>query len=207
MSNQYLKLRRSAVPGKVPTTESIDYGEIALNTYDGLAFMKRSGSNGEEVIAIGAPQDTGSLLTTSSFNTWTGSTDSKFFGTASYADYAGNISPTDLTGYVSYSIFNAYTASVGYQITTGSISASVGSNPVNLFLIKSSSTEYLNISASSNAELYSNLFIIKNFDTKQPILTISQSIVQFATQSNIPTDPAQVGGIWFTSTDFYVGLE
>lgn len=53
MSNQYLKLRRSAVPGRIPTTESIDFGEIALNTYDGLAFMKKSGSNGIEIVPIG----------------------------------------------------------------------------------------------------------------------------------------------------------
>jgi len=53
MSNQYLKLRRSAVPGKVPTVSSIDFGEIALNTYDGLAFMKKSGSNGEEIVTLG----------------------------------------------------------------------------------------------------------------------------------------------------------
>lgn len=53
MSNQYLKLRRSAVPGKVPDTASLDFGEIALNTHDGLAFMKISSSIGQEVIAIG----------------------------------------------------------------------------------------------------------------------------------------------------------
>jgi hypothetical protein len=28
MSNQFLKLRRSAVPGRVPSTSSIDFGEI-----------------------------------------------------------------------------------------------------------------------------------------------------------------------------------
>ena len=54
MSNQYLKLRRSSVPGKVPDTSSIDFGEIALNTYDGLAFMKKSGSSGEEIVTIGS---------------------------------------------------------------------------------------------------------------------------------------------------------
>jgi hypothetical protein len=54
MSNQFLKLRRSAIPGRVPTTSSLDFGEIALNTYDGLAFIKKSGSSGEQVIAIGA---------------------------------------------------------------------------------------------------------------------------------------------------------
>lgn len=55
MSNgQILKLRRSSVPGKVPPTSSIDYGELALNTHDGKVYMKKSGSLGEEVIAIGS---------------------------------------------------------------------------------------------------------------------------------------------------------
>jgi hypothetical protein len=53
MSNQFLKLRRSAVPDRKPTTSSLDFGEIALNTYDGLAFMKKSGSNGEEIVTLG----------------------------------------------------------------------------------------------------------------------------------------------------------
>jgi hypothetical protein len=41
MSNTTIKLRRSAVPGKVPTTEQLALGEIALNTYDGKIFIKR----------------------------------------------------------------------------------------------------------------------------------------------------------------------
>jgi len=71
MSNQFLKLRRSAVPGRIPTTSSLDYGEIALNTYDGLAFMKKSGSSGEEIITIGPIIGTGSFATTGS-NTFYG---------------------------------------------------------------------------------------------------------------------------------------
>jgi hypothetical protein len=35
-----VKLKRSSVPGKVPTTASMAVGELALNTYDGRAFMK-----------------------------------------------------------------------------------------------------------------------------------------------------------------------
>jgi len=53
-NNQVLKLRRSAVPNKVPSTGSLEYGEIALNTHDGIAYMKISGSAGEKVVAIGA---------------------------------------------------------------------------------------------------------------------------------------------------------
>lgn len=53
-NNQILKLRRSAVAGKVPSTSSLDIGELAINTYDGKVFIKKSGSLGEEVIAVGS---------------------------------------------------------------------------------------------------------------------------------------------------------
>lgn len=36
-----IKLRRSAVPGRVPTTEQLALGEVAINTYDGKIFLKR----------------------------------------------------------------------------------------------------------------------------------------------------------------------
>lgn len=79
MSNQFLKLRRSAVPGRVPDTASLQFGEIALNTYDGLAFIKKSGSNGEEIVTIGNVS-----------GSFTGS----FFGTASWAVNALTASST-----------------------------------------------------------------------------------------------------------------
>ncbi len=88
MSNQFLKLRRSAVPGKIPDTGSLDLGEIALNTYDGRAFMKKSGSAGEQIVIIGNP--TGSF--TGSFSgEFTGS----LLGTASWAYNAVTASTAD----------------------------------------------------------------------------------------------------------------
>jgi len=111
------------------------------------------------------------------------------FGTASFALTASNL--------------------IGFDpslIVTGSITASVNVNPNNLFLIKSGSNIYFNISSSSNTTINSDLFIIKNFTNQQPVLTVSQSIVQFATQSSDPADTAPNGGIWFTSTNMYVGL-
>ena len=36
-------LKRSGVAGSVPTTTSLQVGEIALNTYDGKAFLHKSG--------------------------------------------------------------------------------------------------------------------------------------------------------------------
>ena len=80
MSNQYLKLRRSAVPGKIPETSSLDFGEIALNTYDGLLFIKKSGSlGGEQIVTIG---DTTSNFTGS----FTGSFKGNLTGQASQAN-------------------------------------------------------------------------------------------------------------------------
>ena len=81
MSDQYLKLRRSSVPGKRPSTGSIDFGELALNTYDGLVFMKKTGSNGEEVIAIG---NTSGSYTGSFSGSFTGD----LLGTSSYSIYS-----------------------------------------------------------------------------------------------------------------------
>ena len=110
----------------------------------------------------------------------------------------------------SYALFaaNGGGSSNTNQIATGSITASVDISPNNLFLIKSGSNVYFNISSSSNITLSSNLFIIKNFTTQQPILTVSQSgIVILATQSIDPTGTAPNGAIYFTSSSFFIGLD
>ena len=41
---QNIILKRSAVPGRVPDTGSINFGEVAINTYDGKLYFKKSGS-------------------------------------------------------------------------------------------------------------------------------------------------------------------
>ncbi len=41
--SQTIVLKRSALPGKVPDTGSLNLGEIAINTYDGKVYLKRSG--------------------------------------------------------------------------------------------------------------------------------------------------------------------
>ena len=102
---------------------------------------------------------------------------------------------------------SAITGLNSFQIATGSVTASVNTDPDELFLIKSGNDIYFNISSSSNTTLYSNLFIIKDFTTQQSVLTISQSIVQFATQPSIPTGITEIGSIWFTSSSLYIGLE
>ena len=102
MSNQFLKLRRSAIPGKIPETSSLDLGELAMNTHDGLLFMKKSSSFGEEIIPIGVSTTSGSF--TGSFSgSFTGSLE----GTASFALSASWV-PKTIPGGSNYQIqFNS----------------------------------------------------------------------------------------------------
>ena len=52
MANQ-IRLKRSAVPGKLPTTADLALGEIAINTADGRIYIKRSVSGVESIEQIG----------------------------------------------------------------------------------------------------------------------------------------------------------
>jgi hypothetical protein len=45
-------LKRSAVPGKVPSTSDLSLGELAANTYDGALFFKKSVSGTETIVSV-----------------------------------------------------------------------------------------------------------------------------------------------------------
>jgi cytoskeletal protein CcmA (bactofilin family) len=147
-------------------------------------------------------QFTGSVSITGSLNApiITGS----LFGTASWAQNAVTASYVAAANVAGLSLF---------QITTGSITASVGFEN-DLFLIRSGSKTYFNISSSGETTLYSSNFSVKDFTTNETVFQISGSKAYFdfdgitiATQSVAPTGSASVGGILFTSTAMYIGLE
>ena len=46
------KLKRSSVSGRAPDTSSIDYGELAVNTYDGVIYFKKNDGNGDSVTSL-----------------------------------------------------------------------------------------------------------------------------------------------------------
>jgi hypothetical protein len=88
------------------------------------------------------------------------------------------------SSYASFALTASYALnggdSIPFRIATGSISASVDIGP--------------------------NIFIITN--NNQPVLTVSQSgVVVFATQSQELVGTAPNGGIYFTSSSFFVGLD
>jgi hypothetical protein len=60
-----IKLRRSAVAGRVPTTSQLELGELAINTADGKIYIKRDDSGTESIVEFSAsPDDLLTLLKT-----------------------------------------------------------------------------------------------------------------------------------------------
>ena len=48
-----VKIKRSAVPGKVPAVGDLSLGELAINTYDGKLYTKKDVSGAESVVLLG----------------------------------------------------------------------------------------------------------------------------------------------------------
>jgi len=55
MSN--IKSKRSAIPGRVPTTDQLELGELALNTFDGRLFLKKNADGVESIVTLQAQKD------------------------------------------------------------------------------------------------------------------------------------------------------
>jgi len=60
-----IKLRRSAVAGRIPTTAQLELGEIAINTQDGKLYFKKydAVANTESIVDISADLDANAILT------------------------------------------------------------------------------------------------------------------------------------------------
>ena len=59
-----IRIRRSAVPGRVPTTAQLELGELAINTADGKLYFKRYDpvANTESIIDMSADLDAAAIL-------------------------------------------------------------------------------------------------------------------------------------------------
>ena len=50
---QTVQLKRSATAGAIPSTSDLELGELALNTYDGKAYIKKSVGGTESIVEVG----------------------------------------------------------------------------------------------------------------------------------------------------------
>ena len=51
---QTVQLKRSATAGSIPSTSDLELGELAINTYDGKAYIKKSVGGTQSVVEVGA---------------------------------------------------------------------------------------------------------------------------------------------------------
>lgn len=53
MASPKIKIKRTAVAGRVPTTAQLDLGELAINTTDGKLFLKKLYNSVESIVDVG----------------------------------------------------------------------------------------------------------------------------------------------------------
>jgi hypothetical protein len=184
----------------LPIIEATSDWTVNIYNYPNIIFQK----TGSVINISGSLRVTGSAVITGSLNVLGAVSASSFtgslFGTASWANNAISSS-------------YAATASVFLgtlnRITTGSVTASV--NVANdIFLIQSGSFTPFSISSTGATTISSSaqdIFLIRN-SNNTIVFEVSQSgIITLSTQSVVSSDPAPVGGIYFTSNSMYIGLE
>lgn len=130
MASPTIKVKRSAVSGKIPTTSQLDLGELAINTFDGKVYLEQDQSSvgvGTTVIVVN-PWSVGTG--TNTYNTYfnvgnvgVGSTlptskidvvgDGKFTGVVTATTYIGN-----LTGNVTGNLNSSGVSTVTYLRAT-----------------------------------------------------------------------------------------
>jgi hypothetical protein len=64
---QTIKLKRSAVAGRIPNVSDLELGEIAINTYDGKMYIKKSVDGEESISEIGKDNGLGAVFTSYTF--------------------------------------------------------------------------------------------------------------------------------------------
>ena len=65
---QTVQLKRSATAGAIPSTSDLSLGELALNTYDGKAYIKKNVGGTESIVEVGAEQATFNSMSHNVFN-------------------------------------------------------------------------------------------------------------------------------------------
>jgi hypothetical protein len=138
--SQNIRLRRSSVPGRIPTVDQLQSGEVALNTFDGKLFLKQTSGSTETIISVG---ETSSLAISASYALTASyaenSTSASYALTASFfsgsisnvasASYAVTASYAENSTSASYALTASFANNVSSEISS-SLSGSIGYLPV-----------------------------------------------------------------------------
>ena len=162
---QVLKLKRTAVQGKIPTTDTLELGELAINTYDGkLYFEKDNGIPSIQTIVVTDALITGSLNINGAI------TASYFKGDGSQITFGG-------TGMVSgssqltSSLDSRYLNTLGEGTISGSFSGEFAGDGSGLTNLPASDvSQVATVTASFDAT--SSIAVTHNFNSKNILVSV-----------------------------------
>ena len=176
-----IELKRSAVPGKIPTTSSLELGEVAINTYDGKLFFKQDVSGTESIIEVASTS--GSVLS------------------ASYANYANQANSASYALNSTSASYSLISTTASYAInTSNAISASYALSAS--YSLNSTSASYaFNATSASYATTTS---YADNF-TVAGTLTAQKIIVQTITSSTDYVTGSTIFGSQLSNTHQFTG--
>lgn len=132
-----IKLRRSALPGKIPTAGQIELGEVAINTHDGKMFFKRDANGAISIVELGLKDTADNVLyvSKSGSDDNDGSTIAEAFLTVDAALASANTGTTIFVKSGDYTVTNPVTipenvAIVGDNLRTTNISGATANTDI-----------------------------------------------------------------------------
>lgn len=190
-----IELKRSAIPGKVPTVSQLDLGELAINTFDGTVYFKQD--NGTQQIIQLATNASGSTVATASYAVFAQTAGFAEGGSGSFSGtFVGNGS--GLTGVTASSLLVD-----PYRIASGSVTASIAPNTGFQINTNTSITGSLKLSVTGSQGTF---FLIKDITTNTDYVKVNnEGVMSLGLYATPPT--AVDGGMYFdTSGDLYLGV-
>jgi hypothetical protein len=119
-----IRIKRSAVGGRVPTVDQLELGELAVNTYDGKVYLKKNTNGYEQVVDLTSTGLSGSV-TLQVLKTGLGLVPAQYDGSA---PVTFNIDPSqiNIATLESSSILGSYATTgsnlfKGHEVMTGSV--------------------------------------------------------------------------------------
>lgn len=129
----YIKFKRSAVAGKVPSVSDIDLGELAINTFDGKLFIKKdNGTQSIVDLTAGGGGGSGTVTSVSGAGTVSGLTLTGTVTTSGSLTLGGTLALTssDITTGLGFTPYNASNPA-GYTSNVGTVTSVSGTGTVN----------------------------------------------------------------------------
>ena len=214
---QTIKLKRSAVSGRVPTTSDLALGEVGLNTTDGKLFIKKSLNGTESIVDVGnnsayLPLLGGTLTGNLNF----GDNIKAQFGASNdlqiYHDSANSIIKDSGTGILRYTSSNSTNQGVVFEVentdstnlsgsfihfkdSLGITPAKIGALSNEMYLMRGSNNDRILVTNNSAVELYHS--DDKKFETSSSGVSISGNIAVTGTVDgrDIAIDGTKLDGI------------